>query len=163
MKLLIPILVCAVLLVGCDDKDEPLPRATPPPVIGREVPLGQYGRSTVSINNIEIPVYVADEAGERAEGLKFVKKGELGENEGMVFVFSSSEQLSFWMENTLIPLDIAYLDEDGQILNIRQMQPLDLSPQPSSGPARYAVEMNEGWFAKNNVEAGDKFDLSKID
>jgi uncharacterized membrane protein (UPF0127 family) len=65
------------------------------------------------------------------------------------------------MENTLIPLDIAYLDEKGKIVNIRQMQPLDRSPQPSSGPAKYAVEMNVGWFEKNGVKAGDQFDLSE--
>jgi uncharacterized membrane protein (UPF0127 family) len=65
------------------------------------------------------------------------------------------------MENTLIPLDIAYLDEKGKIVNIRQMPPIDRTPQPSSGPAKYAVEMNVGWFEKNGVKAGDQFDLSE--
>ncbi len=92
----------------------------------------------------------------------FVKSDELGDNEGMIFVFSTAAPLSFWMENTLIPLDIAYLDDKGKILNIRQMQPLDRSPQPSSGAAMYAVETNVGWFERNKVKAGDKFDLSNV-
>jgi len=109
-----------------------------------------------------IDVYVADERAERADGLMFVEDDELGDDEGMVFVFSGEEQLSFWMENTLIPLDIAFLDASGKILNILQMKALDPTPQPSAGPAQYAVEMHVGWFEKKGIKAGDKFDLSAL-
>ena len=161
MKHAFCIAVLVVLVIaGCgEDKPKPVTTTVTTPV-GRQVPLSQYSRVTISVKGLEIQAYVADEQAERAEGLMFVKEGELAKNEGMVFVFPTSEQMSFWMENTLIPLDIAYLDESGKILNIRQMQPLDRSPQPSAGPARYAVEMNQGWFEKNGIKAGDKFDVS---
>jgi uncharacterized membrane protein (UPF0127 family) len=163
MKNLVLALSLALALTGCDGEKSPDPVATQPaPTVGRQVPLEQYSKKNIAVKGKQISAYVADEQAERAEGLMFVKDGELKENEGMVFVFPNSQQLSFWMENTLIPLDIAYLDETGKILNIRQMDPLDRSPQPSAGQARYAVEMNVGWFEKNGIEAGEKFDLSEI-
>lgn len=153
-------------VAGCNgDPDKPVtttPATVPPASTGRQIPLSQYDKAQISVNGFEIDAYVADEQAERAEGLMFVKAGELRDNEGMIFVFSTAAPLSFWMENTLIPLDIAYLDDKGKILNIRQMQPLDRSPQPSSGAAMYAVETNVGWFERNKVKAGDKFDLSKV-
>jgi uncharacterized membrane protein (UPF0127 family) len=156
------ILIGLVLPVGCakDAVVEPVTTVTPPP--SRNVPLSSYDRSKISVNGTPIEVYVADERAERADGLMFVKDDELGVDEGMVFVFVAEEQLSFWMENTLIPLDIAFLDKDGKILNILQMQALDPTPQPSAGPAKYAVEMHVGWFEKRGVKPGDKFDLSSV-
>ena len=87
---------------------------------------------------------------------------ELGDEEAMIFVFEDDQERSFWMRNTLIPLDIAYLNSKGVILNIRQMQALDESPQPSEGKARYAVETHEGWFKAKGVAKGAKFDLGKL-
>jgi uncharacterized membrane protein (UPF0127 family) len=153
-------------VAGCNDVPEkPIttsPASDPPATTARQIPLSQYDKAVISVKGIKIDAYVADEQGERAEGLMFVKSGELGDNEGMIFVFPTAAPLSFWMENTLIPLDIAYLDEKGKILNVRQMQPLDRSPQPSAGAAMYAVETNVGWFEKNKVKVGDKFDLTKV-
>lgn len=163
MKVCLLAIVLSVAVVGCNGKPEPAQVSTQPPTtIGRKIPLTQYKRATISVKSKQVQVYVADEQAERAEGLMFVKGDELGENEGMVFVFSNSEPLSFWMKNTMIPLDIAYLDASGKILNILQMQPLDESPHPSAGPAQYAVETHEGWFKRNGVRAGDKFDLSEL-
>jgi len=92
----------------------------------------------------------------------WIETDELGADEGMVFVFTADEERSFWMRNTLIPLDIAYLDSSGRILNIRTMQPLDESPQPSIGKARYAVETHAGWFKAKGVGSGAKFDLGSL-
>ncbi|MEO7454607.1 MAG: DUF192 domain-containing protein [Fimbriimonadales bacterium] len=163
MKNLVLALSFSLVIAGCGGEKAPDPVVTQPtPTLGRQVPLAQYSKKTITVKGKEISAYVADEQAERTEGLMFVKDGELGENEGMVFVFPNSQQMSFWMENTLIPLDIAYLDESGKILNIRQMEPLDRSPQPSAGSARYAVETNVGWFEKNGIKAGEKFDLSAV-
>ena len=161
MKTLCIFLAGLVLLAGCAKEEvvEPI-NTTPPP--SRNVPLSSYDRSKISVKGNTIEVYVADERAERADGLMFVKDNELGADEGMVFVFAAAEQLSFWMENTLIPLDIAFLDKDGKILNILQMKALDPTPQPSAGPAQYAVEMHVGWFDKKGIKAGDKFDLGGI-
>ncbi len=165
MKSSILVLVAAALLLGCG-KDAPVepvePVTTPKPAADRNVPLSSYDRAKISVNGINIDVYVADESAERADGLMFVKVDELGADEGMVFVFAAEQELSFWMENTLIPLDIAFLDASGKILNILQMRALDQTPQSSDGPAKYAVEMHEGWFENKRVRAGDKFDLSGL-
>lgn len=164
MKLIFSLLALTLALIGCGTKDivAPVATTTPAPVADRTVPLSSYDRAKISVGGNEIDVYVADERAERADGLMFVKEGELGADEGMVFVFAAEEQLSFWMENTLIPLDIAYLDASGKILNILHMQALDPTPQPSAGPAKYAVEMHEGWFAKKGIKEGDKIDLSGL-
>lgn len=155
----------ALLLAGCEKQapKQPVVEQEPSSLAMRTVPLESYGRATISVNGIEIDVYVADENSERAEGLMFVQKEDLAADEGMIFVFPTDQELSFWMESTLIPLDIAFLDSKGKILNIRQMQPLDRSPQPSDGPGRYAVEMREGYFAEKGVKAGDTFDLSGLE
>lgn len=158
-------LVGIVMAFGCGDKqiDTPKPPPTTPVAEpSRTTPLSAYGRAQISVKGKLIDVFVADENSERAEGLMFVKEGELGPDEGMIFVFAEAESRSFWMENTLLPLDIAYLDAAGKILNIRQMQPLDRSPQPSAGPAKYAVEMHQSWFKKKGVKQGDRFDLEGL-
>ena len=80
----------------------------------------------------------------------------------MLFVFPTSKYASFWMKDTQIPLSIAFLDEDGRILDIQKMTPLDDEKRYRSGqPARFALEVNQGWFSANGIEVGDKveFDL----
>lgn len=78
------------------------------------------------------------------------------ENRGMLFVFPAPAPQSFWMMNTYIPLSIAFIDESGTIINIADMQPLTTNPHPSARPAQYALEMNQGWFAKRGIKAGMK-------
>jgi uncharacterized membrane protein (UPF0127 family) len=158
-----------VFAAGCGPKeslDKPMqttPLAAPqPPQSSRTTPLSAYNRATIRVGGKKIEVYVADETAERTEGLMFIRDSELKADDGMLFVFAEERQLSFWMENTLLPLDIAFLNTTGKILNIRQMQPLDRSPQPSEGPAKYALEMHQGWFASHHIRAGDKVDLTNI-
>ena len=164
MRLLLLMACIGATLGGCGCENEPRSTAVaePKPALGRTVPLSQYDRAKITVGGHKIDVFIADEQAERTEGLMFVKAGELKRNEGMIFVFSTTEKLSFWMENTLIPLDIAFLDDAGKIINIREMEPFDRSPQPSEAPARYAVEMNQGWFKENGVNKGAKFDLSAV-
>ena len=76
------------------------------------------------------------------------------ENRGMLFVFRHAAPQSFWMMNTYIPLSIAFIDERGTIVNITDMKPLTTDPHPSAKPAKYALEMNRGWFAKRGIKAG---------
>ena len=73
---------------------------------------------------------------------------------GMLFVYPNSAPRSFWMENTSIPLSIAFLDETGRVLNIENMTPHDRTGVPSAGSAMYALEMNRGWFERNGVQVG---------
>ena len=82
----------------------------------------------------------------------------LPDNRGMLFVFSRAEPQSFWMMNTYVPLSIAFIDEAGTIINIEDMKPLTTNPHPSAKPAKYALEMNRGWFAKRGIKAGARID-----
>lgn len=83
----------------------------------------------------------------------------LEKNHGMLFIFSSPRTLSFWMKNTLIPLDIAYIDSTGKIVDIQSMQPETLTPHPSASEAQYALEMNQGWFREQKIGIGTPIKL----
>ena len=107
---------------------------------------------------ISINVEIADNDELRNRGLMF--RNELPSEKGMLFVFPDSKKRAFWMKNTYIPLDIAYIDSRGIINEIYTMKPLDYSIIYNSiKPARYALEVNAGWFKKNNISAGAKIEL----
>jgi uncharacterized membrane protein (UPF0127 family) len=80
----------------------------------------------------------------------------LAPNHGMVFVFEDKSQHCFWMRNTLIPLSNAFIDDDGTIVNIADMAPKNEASTCPQLPIRYALEMDQGWFAKRGVTAGKK-------
>ena len=108
----------------------------------------------LSIHKHALTAEVAANDDTRTVGL--MHRRIMPENRGMLFVFPRSMPLSFWMMNTFIPLSIAYIDDAGVILNITDMKPQTTDPHPSAGPARYALEMNQGWFAKRGIKAGAK-------
>jgi len=95
---------------------------------------------------------------ERARGLMY--REQLDEDRGMLFVYPDRRPLSFWMKNSWIPLSIAFVRDDGTIVNIHEMRPLlESVSYQSNEPCRYAIEMNEGWFEKHHLRAGDKITL----
>jgi uncharacterized protein len=105
---------------------------------------------------IKLTVQVADTPKKRDKGLMFVE--ELPENEGMLFVFSGETYSGFWMKNTFIPLSIAFLDSDGKILKILDMVPCKEDICPTYDPElfyHYALEVNRGWYKKNQIMEGD--------
>lgn len=106
---------------------------------------------------VRVEAEVADDDSERTRGL--MAREELGKNEGMLFVFDSERSLRFVMDNTLLPLSIAYISADGRIVDIQQMQPLSDQSYPSAEPAQYALEVNQGFFEKRGVEVGDEVGL----
>jgi uncharacterized protein len=77
-------------------------------------------------------------------------------NEGMLFVFESPSQQCFWMKNTLLPLSVAFVEEDGTIANIDEMLPQTLESHCSTKPVRFVLEMNKGWFAKRGIKPGTR-------
>jgi uncharacterized protein len=115
------------------------------------------GINTARGERVEVRVEIADEETEQKRGL--MERTALAEDAGMLFVFPGERPLSFWMKDTLIPLSIAYIDGDGGIVDIQDMQPLDESPHPSAAPAQYALEVNQGFFAERGVQVGDEADL----
>jgi uncharacterized membrane protein (UPF0127 family) len=110
----------------------------------------------LSVNGHKLTAEVAANDNTRTVGL--MHRRMMPENRGMLFVFTSTQPLSFWMMNTYIPLSIAFIDEQGVIVNIADMKPLTTDPHPSAKPAKYALEMNQGWFAKRGIKAGAKVD-----
>jgi uncharacterized membrane protein (UPF0127 family) len=147
---LILALAIATLCPGCKQKDTDSLR-----VPARSVTEAHSGLTKLTAGNAMLWVEVVQSEEARARGLMYRK--ELPTDQGMLFVFDYPQHLSFWMKNTYIPLDIAFVAADGRILNILQMKPLDEGPRyESNGPAVYAIETNTGWFQKNGVKAGDK-------
>lgn len=111
---------------------------------------------TLSITAHKLTAEVASTDDTRTTGL--MHRRMMPENRGMLFVFTNTQPLSFWMMNTYIPLSIAFVDEQGIIVNIDDMKPLTTDPHPSTKPAKYALEMNKGWFAKRGIKAGARID-----
>lgn len=105
---------------------------------------------TAGIHVIKAEV-VANEA-DRAQGLMFREK--MGADEGMLFVFPAPAAVCMWMKNTLLPLSVAFIDENGKIINIEDMKPQSLESHCAHKPIRYALEMNQGWFKQKNIKPG---------
>lgn len=103
---------------------------------------------------------VAADHASRSQGLMFRER--LGANEGMLFVFERPSAQCFWMRNTRIPLSIAFIDDDGTIVNILDMKPFDESSHCSAKPVRFALEMDQGWFAKRGIKAGAVLSNSQV-
>lgn len=122
--------------------------------------LSQWGLAAspkmvkVEVKQHTLTLELAETAEERALGLQ--NRRELCETCGMLFAFDYPTQVGFWMKDTYIPLDIAYLSPEGTVLFIGQMQPLSLKSLQSPQGTQYAWEMNQGWFAANGVKVGDK-------
>lgn len=131
---------------GC--RKEP-PKTPPPPKESRP------GKVKLAVGSAVLWVEVAEDEASRTKGLMY--RRQMPEDEGMLFVFEYPQPLSFWMKNTYLPLDIAFVARDGRILNILRMKPLNEGPTYlSRGPALYAIEANAGWFESQGIKAGDK-------
>ena len=109
-------------------------------------------RVKLSAGMHQIDAQVARTPEQRATGLMHRK--EMPTHEGMLFVFDEPQQQCFWMKNTLLPLAVAFLSDDGTILNIEEMAPQTLQSHCSAGPVRYVLEMNKGWFARRGIKPG---------
>ena len=106
---------------------------------------------TAGFHRIEAEVAASPD--DRATGLMHREK--LPMQRGMVFVFAGEGAHCMWMRNTLLPLSVAFLDARGVIVNIDDMKPQTLDNHCASKPARYALDMNRGWFAARGIKAGD--------
>ena len=109
-------------------------------------------RQTVSINDHKVDCEVANTNAARLKGL--MHRSELPQGKGMLFVFPWQEDQSFWMRDTHIPLDIAFADARGKILNIESGEPLSETPVKSAAPAMYVLEVPKGWFSLRRLEPG---------
>ncbi len=128
--------------------------------------LDKLGTVDMTIKSANFRLWIADDFSEQQNGLMFVTTERMaplpdGTQRGMIFVFDHEHQLNFWMHNTIIPLDIAYLDSSGVVVAKHTMAALDERPNqyPSGKPARYAIEVNAGVFADLGLKVDDRLTL----
>lgn len=112
----------------------------------------QFPKTELSIGLYRIDAELAATNDARMRGLMFRK--EMGAQQGMLFVFDSAQQHCMWMKNTLLPLSVAFADDSGRIVNIEDMKPQTETSHCAAQPARYALEMNLGWFKTKGIKAG---------
>ena len=148
----------ALLLAASCEKDKP---DMPPSVVTKKPPVEPAaGQAQPRLKTIklylgaaELTVEIADENHERMAGM--MHRTTMPENEGMLFVFPYPHQTGFWMKNTTVPLSIAYIDRASRVIEIYDLHPLNTKPAESrSARVQYALEVNQGWFAKNGIQPG---------
>jgi len=113
---------------------------------------------TASINvadKMTYTCYVARTSQQQMLGLMNTSRDELADDHGMIFAFNGDGYRSFWMRNTIIPLDIAYIRSDGLIVKTYTMEPLNEMGYPSLEPAQYVLEVNAGQLAEHGITEGD--------
>ncbi len=118
---------------------------------------GDTATVRIRVRGVEVDVEVADRPEQRQEGL--MHRDSLPENRGMLFVYPDERTLTFWMRNTRIPLDIAFIDRRGRIVDVQQMEPFDEELTSSRRPAMYALEMRLGWFEDHGIGVGDQVEF----
>lgn len=126
--------------------------AAGPSAVTAQAPTVPTVQLTAGIHLITAEVAAQDPA--RTRGLMFRKS--LPVNHGMLFIFDSKAVHCMWMRNTLIPLSVAFIEDDGTIVNILDMQPHDERSRCAKQPVRYALEMTQGWFEKKGIGPGSK-------
>jgi uncharacterized membrane protein (UPF0127 family) len=114
----------------------------------------QLPRTELSAGMHLIRAEVADNFVTRMQGL--MHRQSMGANEGMLFIFDEPGVQCMWMKNTLIPLSVAYIADDGSIVNIEDMKPQTEDSHCTKKPVRFALEMNAGWFESKGLRAGAK-------
>lgn len=114
--------------------------------------VAEMPRMALTAGFHRIEVEVAADQNNRMQGL--MQRRVMGANQGMLFVFPQAARHCMWMRNTFLPLSVAFLDEEGRILNIEDMQPQTENNHCAASAARFALEMNIGWFAGKGIKSG---------
>lgn len=115
----------------------------------------------ISIDGSQLQLQIALTKSQQSKGL--MHRDSMPEDHGMLFLFKQPEPRSFWMRNTRIPLDIAYIDASGQVLEIHALYPNDENSVPSrSQKVLIAVETNRGWFARQHITRGAQLDINAL-
>ncbi len=117
-------------------------------------PLPPAGYAWVIFGADTVVAEVAATPDERAQGLMY--RDNVPDGTGMLFVFQDSQPRSFWMANTYIPLDIAYMNPSYRIVDIIAMEPLVTDSYPSDAPAMFALEVRQNWFAEHGITVGSQ-------
>lgn len=116
----------------------------------------QMPEIALAIGGHKLTAEVAYTDPSRMQGLMYRRM--LPEDRGMLFVFDETARHAMWMKNTYVPLSVAFIDEQGVIINIENMKPQTEDVHPAAKPAKYALEVNLGWFARHGIKAGAKIE-----
>ena len=114
----------------------------------------------IDINELLTDIEVVSKFEERREGLMFRKS--ISKNYGMFFIWDYKRQQCMWMKDTSLSLSVAYISNKGEILEIYDLVPFSKKSVCSKSSVRYALEVNRGWFKKNNINIGDSINIKKI-
>jgi len=152
------ILILFLLLTGCGRKENQSSQSTAER--SSQASAGHLDHAQPRLPQIklwlgeaELLAEVATTSVELQTGMMFRK--EMGENEAMLFVFQVPHQASFYMKNTYIPLSVAYINSDGVILEIHNLEPLNEKPVTATNDnIQFVLEVNKGWFQKHNINPG---------
>jgi uncharacterized protein len=129
-----------------------LPGIGDPPPETRPDAIPRTPGALVVFGTDTLRVEVADTEEARTRGLMF--RGELAPDAGMLFLYPEPTELSFWMRDTLIPLDLAFLDDEGSVLSVVTLEPFSEELHTSPVPVRMALEVNAGWFRARTLGVG---------
>jgi len=122
--------------------------------LAQNIPQPKLDTVTLSAGMHNIRAEVARTPMQTQTGMMY--RREMAQSEGMLFVFDGLERRCFWMKNTLLPLSIAFIADDGRVVSLADMQPQSEESHCSAEPVRFALEMNQGWFAKRGIKPGFK-------
>ena len=122
-------------------------------------PSVEFDQITLTIDGKLYQMEYAHSFEQRAQGLMF--RESLCDDCGMFFKFASSRYASMWMKNTNIALDVAYIDRNGVITDIKPLEPHDLTSVQATKEVLYALEMNQGWFASHDIRVGDQIEINR--
>ena len=148
-RLLSLILLCALAITSACNQDS---QTTASGI--DSLPILDFGHAQVEIE-------LAIDQATQSKGLMF--RQSMAEDHGMLFVFDRTKQMSFWMRNTHIGLDIGFFTADGILREIYPLYPHDENSRKSiRSDLLYALEVNQGWFARHGVKTGDSFDPSLL-
>jgi uncharacterized protein len=122
-------------------------------------PATEFFAIAVGAKTVRMQLAVKPQEMERG----LMERRDLGADDGMLFVYLSPQRMSFWMRNTPTPLDIGFFTADGILREVYPLHPYDETPVSSAGrELKFALEMNQGWFAKNGVKPGAQIDLKAL-
>ncbi len=118
------------------------------------LPSAWAEKITLKIGKQTVHAEIADTPQSREHGL--MQRDHLCADCGMLFIFEKADRYSFWMKDTPLPLSIAFIAANGTIINIVEMQPNTTDSRSAQGDALFALEMNSGWFTRNDIKPGDR-------
>jgi hypothetical protein len=157
MKFLIVLLATAAVLPRVNSNTDLLRDLSTPGNSPTGTRMPTAATALVVFGSDTVHAEVANTSETRSQGLMY--RDEVPEGTGMLFVFDREAERSFWMQNTFVALDVAFIDRNFRIVDIQQMEPESTEIHDGARPAMFALEVRQGWFAEKGIGVGDRCEL----